>query len=42
MIMLRCVCIAENAGDKTAGKIFTGPSCGLFKDDNLKLEKRKL
>jgi hypothetical protein len=29
-------------GDETAGKMFTGPSCGLCKDTNWKLEKKKI
>jgi len=29
-------------GDQTAGKMFTGPSCGLCKDTNWKFEKKKM
>jgi hypothetical protein len=29
-------------GDETAGKMFMGPSCGLCKDTNWKLEKKKM
>jgi hypothetical protein len=29
-------------GDETAGKMFKGPSCGLCKDTNWKLEKKKI
>jgi hypothetical protein len=29
-------------GDETAGKMFTGPSCGLCKDTNWKFEKKKM
>jgi len=29
-------------GDEAAGKMFTGPSCGLCKDTNWKLEKKKM
>jgi hypothetical protein len=29
-------------GDEAAGKMFSGPSCGLCKDTNWKLEKKKM
>jgi len=29
-------------GDKTAEKMFMGPSCGLCKDTNWKFEKKKM